>query len=343
MISALVLSAVLSAQATPVVDRDCRDDTGTDRCAAETRARTLTTLGMASIEDELAAGTEVYRTVQVDGYGQLMAGVAFERRAGSSPQIVVYGSNGARMTAPAPLDDWREVQQDARLADRELVPVGTIDELGLCLHAWVSTVETANAADRGAPRATVRRRTQTACGPGLTSRFAFDLVRRAIKAFPDCDALDPDDHRNDAARLKLCVGFKGDRLAAVELMNQAGWRVVPEQGADTELAWMRALGGNGSIRLDWAGERIDGAGTFRANPVAAFLVRKTAELDGFRGYVTSYDAVSSTRIETTGRLDFDAADDLTYSAPFRQVWLWNSNSLVWQLDSWTVDPFAQAR
>lgn len=336
MLSALILSVVLSGQAAPVVDRDCRDDDGNDRCAVENRAQVLATLGMPSIEDELAAGTEVYRTLQVDGYGNDMAGVAFERRVGASPRVVVYGAGGQRMQAPVSIREWREIQRGAELADRQIVRPEPDPELVICMHAWMSTVEIANAPDREA----VRRRTESACESGLTTRYAFDLVSRAIKAFPDCDSLDPDEHRNDAARLKTCVGFRGDRLAAAELMNQVGWRAVPEEGADVERTWLRAFGGNGSVRLDWAGEVVEGGRTFRDNPVALFMMRKTAELEGFRGYVNGYDAVSSTRIETTGRLEFDGADDVTHTAPFRQVWLWSNAVQTWQLDSWTVEPFA---
>lgn len=339
MLSALILSVVLSGQAAPLVDRDCRDDDGNDRCAAENRAQVLATLGIPPIEEELAAGTEVYRTLQVDGYGNDMAGVAFERAAGASPRVVVYGVGGQRMEAPVPIREWREVQRGAELADREMVRPESDPERVICMHAWVSTVEIAEAPDRGGTGA-VRRRTESACESGLTTRYAFDLVSRAIKAFPDCDSLDPDDHRNDAARLKTCVGFRGDRLAAAELMNQIGWRAIPEEGVDVERTWLRAFGGNGSVKLDWAGERVEGGRTFRNNPVALFLMGKAAQLDGFRGYVNGYDAVSSTRVETTGRLEFDAVDEVTHTAAFRQVWLWNSAGQSWQLDSWTVEPFA---
>jgi hypothetical protein len=340
MILAVLFSLAIAGQA-PAIPRDCRDDNGTDRCQAENRAVVLQALGMRSAEDELAAGTEVYRALQIDGYGRTMAGVAFERAVGSSPRVVVYGEGGNRMSAPVALADWRAVQDEAALATRDLTPEARDDEVILCLHGWVSTIEIANAAERGAPKPEVRRRTQSACDHGLASRFAFSLVARAIKAFPDCDALDPKEHRNDAARLKTCVAFRGDRLAAAELMNQTGQRAVPEDNADTALAWMRGWGGAGQVKLDWAGRRIVGDG-FRANAVATFMIQQMVERPGLRGYIMTFNGVSSTRVETTGVMEAEGPNDSTLSAPFRQVWLWDSAGLTWKLDSWAVEPFAPA-
>lgn len=339
MLSAAVLAALVMGQAAPA-DRNCRDDNGTDRCAAENHAALLGSLGMHSIEQELANGVEVYRTLQIDGYGRPMAGVAFERRTGASPQVVIYGPDGARMTAPASLADWRKIQGDASLADRQLAPLsqGTND-IGICLHAWVSTVEIANGAERGAPDGKVRRRTESACGGGLTSRFAFDLAARAIKAFPECDVLDPDDHRNDATRLRTCVGFRGDRLAAAELMNQIGQTVGPGDDLNTPLAWMRSFGGPDRITFDWAGQKIEGRGTYRNNPVVAFVVEQRVQHPSLRGYMTTFDAVSSTRVEVGGYLHRDGEGDSRENAAFRQTWAWDRNSLNWKLQSWTVEPF----
>ena len=340
MLFAVLFSLAIAGQSAEV-PRDCRDDNGTDRCAAENRAAVLRSLGMRPIEEELAAGTEVYRTFQVDGYGNVMAGLAYERSRGSSPQVVIYGAEGARMTAPVSPTDWRSVQSEAALVQRDLAPLpNDPNSFGFCLHAWVSTVEIANAAERGVPKSEVRRRTQSGCGDGLASRFAFDLAARAIKAFPDCDALDPDDHRNDASRLRTCVGFRGDRLAVAELLNAVGRDVVPEQAADTQLAWMRSFGGSGDVKLDWAGRRIEGGNRHGNNPVAAFMVEQMALHPSLYGVLSSFDGVTSTRVEATGWLSMDGADDQRLNTTFRQTWLWDRNGLNWKLDSWTVEPFA---
>jgi hypothetical protein len=340
MLVALILSLALSGQdAAP--SRDCLDDNGTDRCAREGRAEVLATLGMVSIEDEQAAGAEVYRTLQVDGYGNVMPSIAYERRVGEPPQVVVYAADGNRLTAPVPADEWATVQAMARFADRTLEPLpGPADPLAsLCLHAWLSTVEIANAAERGVPAGPVRRRTESACNGTLTTRFAFDLPALAIKHFPECERLDPEDHRNDMTRLAQCIRFKGDRLAVAELMNQVGWRLTPDRDADTPRAWAVLFGLNAETRLDWAGERVTAGRGLTGNAVAAYLAQRQTEDDSLRAYISGYNGTSSTRVETTGRIDRDGPDNTRLSAPFSQVWLWNSNGLNWTLDSWTIQAF----
>ncbi len=339
---ALAFAAAFMGQE-PTVPRDCRDDNGTDRCAEENRAAALTTLGMSSIEAEKAEGVEVYRILQVDGYGRLMPSIAYERRPGQAPQVVIYGAEGNRLAAPVSAREWEAVQGMARFADRALEPLpGAADPLAnICLHAWLSTVEIANAAERGVPEGPVRRRTESACNGGLTTRFAFELPVLAIKHFPECDLLDPEDHRNDMTRIAQCIRLRGDRIAAAELMNQVGWRLTPDDHADTPQAWARQLRPNGRSRLDWAGERVaDGA---NGNAVIRDLARRQAENPSLRAYISSFNATSSTRVETTGRVDMDGPDDSRLSAPFNQVWVWNSYGLNWALESWTVQPFAAVR
>lgn len=342
MLAALMLSLALSGQ-TPQTDQSCSDDNGVDRCARLTEdARAL---GMATLDVEQATGTEVYRIIQIDGYGRLMPGIAYERRTGSSPQVVVYGKEGARMSAPVSPEAWRTVQSMARFADRELAPLP--DEpanplAGICLHSWLSTAEIANGARRGVPDQPVRRRTESACGGGLTTTFAFDLASMAIKAFPDCDLLDKSEYRNDMTRLEQCLRFKGDRLAAVELMNQVGWRFVPDDAEDKALAWARRLQPTQTTRLDWGGTVTTGGGGARS-PVAAFLARFQTDNPSLRGYISTLDAKSSTQIEATGRMDMSGPDDTDLTAPFTQTWVWDPNSLGWTLETWIVQPFVPVR
>ena len=346
MFAALMLSLALSGQEPRTTDRNCTDDNGADRCAR--LSEDARTLGMPALDQEQAAGTEVYRIIQIDGYGRLMPGIAYERRTGSSPQVVVYGKEGARMSAPVSPEDWRTVQGMARFADRELAPLPGEPAnalAGICMHAWLSTVEIANGAQRGIPNQPIRRRTESACGGGLTTTFAFDLTARAIKAFPDCDLLDKSEYRNDMTRLEQCLRFTGDRLAAVELMNQVGWSFVPEDADDKALAWARKLQARQATRLDWGGQIIKGGGSARS-PVAAFMAQLQTQNPSLRGYISTLDAVSSTRIEATGRMDMEGpegANDTRLTAPFTQTWVWDPNSLAWTLDTWLVQPFTPIR
>lgn len=340
---ALAFVAALVGQ-DAVVPRDCRDDNGVDRCAEENRAAALNSLGMTSIEAEKAAGVEVYRILQVDGYGNLMPSIAYERRPGSAPQVVIYAAEGNRLAAPVSAPEWATVQRMARFADRALEPLpGSADPMvGLCLHAWLSTVEIANAAERGVPEGPVRRRTESACNGALTTRFAFELPVLAIKHFPECDALDPEDHRNEMTRLAQCARFKGDRLAAAALMNQVGWRFTPNRGSDMARAWAGLFGTNAETRLDWAGDRVAASRGIAGNAVAAYLAQRQTENPSLGAYISSFNGLSSTRVETTGRLDMDGPADARLSAPFTQVWVWNAPGLNWTLESWTVQPFGPA-
>ena len=341
---ALVFATALAGQDV-AVPRECRDDNGVDRCDEENRAEALIRLGMASLEVEKAEGVEVYRTLQVDGYGRLMPSVAYERRPGQAPQVVIYGTDGDRLAAPVSADEWRRVQDMARFADREVAPAprsdAAEDEVFICLHAWVSTVEIANAAERGVPEGPTRRRTESACDGALTTRFAFDIPALAIKHFPECDVLNPEDHRNDMTRLAQCLHFEGDRLAAAEVMNQIGWLLTPDGHEDTELEWARQLRPTARTRLIWAGESIgDGA---NVSTVSRDLARRQAEDPSLRAYISSFNAPSSTRVETTGSMERDGPEDSRLSAPFTQVWVWDPNGLSWTLESWTIQPFAPLR
>lgn len=341
MFAALVISLTLAGQDAAPINPRCHTEDEVNRCDPANRAALVGALGMASIEEERAVGVEVYRVTQIDGYDRIMPGISFERRPGASPQVVVYGHGGRRMSALLTLPDWQAVQSWGRTADRELVPLpdkGAPDEVSICLHGWTSTVEIANAEDRGVPDGKTRTRSESACNGGLTWRFANDAAALAIKRLGDCDALDPDDHRNDASRLQACLGFDGDRLAAAGLMNQTGWQLTPDN-PETSRAWAPVLGANAVTELDWPGTKIAGARGFADNPAAVFLAAQQAETPSLRAYITAFNGVSSTRVETTGRLEKDGIGDERLWAPFRQAWVWDSYALMWTLQSWTVEAF----
>lgn len=341
-LAAATLLAVWAPNPQESLNRDCLDDNGVDRCAR--LAEDVRALGMSALEDEKNAGTEVYRIIQVDGYGRLMPAVAYERRVGSEPQVTVYGHDGARMTATVSPLEWRSVQNMALLADRQIVPLP--EESGiisLCLHAWLSTVEIANAADRGRPTGPIRRRTESACEGGLTSRFAFDLTAMAIKRFPACDILDPRAHGNAMTRLGLCVHIRGDRMAAAELLNQTGQWLEADDGDDLALAWARQLRPRNDAHLDWAGRQVAG-GQGAGASIAAFMARVQADNPSLRAHLSSFNAVSSTRVEVSGAAMMDDPQDEVgpqLYAAFQQAWVWDSNSLVWTLESWVVEPFSK--
>ena len=343
MLAALLLSLALSGQEpTTTADPNCTDDNGDDRCAS--LAEDVRSLGMSSLEDERAAGTEIYRIIQVDGYGRLMPAVVYERRQGSSPQVVIHGANGAKMSAPITLGDWRRVRHMAELADRQIIrgPEDPSPDTVICAHAWLSSLEISARVMSDSIEPQIRRRTETSCYGGLTTNFAYGLTELAINNFPDCVLLDPDDYRNDMARLEQCLNFKGDRLAAVELMNQIGWSFVPENAEDKAKAWTRLFRPAAGTRLVWAGQPVN-EGVGSSSAVGAFLAEFQTTHSTLRGYLGTLNAVSSTRVEVAGHLEIEGAESqggAAMMAAFTQVWVRQSDLREWSLATWVVEPFA---
>ena len=359
MLAALMMSLALSGQE-PCADLwsdkceaerrarpNCFDDNLTDRCAADEQARVRTLLGVASIEDESAAGVEAYRAFFVDGYGNDMPAVAFERRPGEGPKVVVYGREGRSMSAPVSADIWQNVQSESRFADRVLQePVATATAEGqptalpaMCLHSWVQTVEMANTWPERWSVTPVRRRTEDACGGGLTTRFAFHLADVAVKAIPPCDVLDEGQQRNRITQLDTCLRLKGDRLAAADLRN-ARSSFGLRRGADPAdaYAWQAAMGTNGSPRLVWAGQEIKTERS-RDKNVAEFLIARHAELSSLTFRQTVFEGIDSRRAIAEGVASY-VVDETTWQADYRQTWVWDPSLIEWMLSDWVVESFA---
>ena len=338
----LIVFAVIAglSMQDPTVSEDCQDDNLVDRCAPERQAQTRTLLGMATIEDEAAADAEIYRASYVDGYGRDMPAVAFERRAGSSPVVTVYGFDGARLSAPVSAADWARVKEEAELADRQLAPpAGSNGEvLNLCLHSWVSTAEMANSSVSRHPVA-VRRRTEDACSRGLTNRFAFRLAEIAVGAIAPCGELDRTRQRNDVTILATCLDLKGDRFTAVELRNERG-RIGPDWGQDPsdEGLWRASMGLNGSPVLNWAGTEV-ASSRGRHDAVAKFIVARIADHPGLRFDQLQFEGIDRRRGVVTGEAWYEVGDH-SYRAPYTQTWVWDPNLNEWMLERWIVEPFA---
>lgn len=333
-------ASVLLQQASPrPVDPDCLDDNLVDRCQAEQQVRVRTLFGVASIEDEAAAGAEVYRALFVDGYGRDMPVVAFERRPGRSPEAVVYGTGGRRISAPLSAADWARVRGLSTHADRKLEPRSASEnESEICLHSWVQTVEMANSAPDGRRIEPVRRRVENSCNGGLTTRFAFDLAEIAAEAIHPCDALDGEQQRNRVTQLSSCLSLEGDRLTAAQLRNARSslgppWGVNPKNAG----AWRAAMGTNGSPVLDWGGTLVR---TDRGsdNKVAEFIVGKLDTLPDLQFEQRQFEGVTGREGVILGHATY-GDDNGEYEAAYRQVWRWDPNLGEWMLSEWTVEPF----
>lgn len=349
MFAALLLSLALSGQEPTTADRNCGDDNGVDRCNANVQAAVRTRLGIASIEEEAAGGVEAYRAFFVDGYGRDMPVISFERRPGESPKVVVYGFEGRKISGPLSAEVWRDIQSESLLADRVLQRpsdgAGADGQAGpsqdICLHSWVQTVEMSNTWPERWRVVPVRRRTEDACGGGLTTRFAFHLAELAVKALPPCEVLDNSRQRNRVTQLATCLNLKGDRLAAAELRN-ARLEFGLRPGADpaNPYAWQAALGTNGSPRLVWAGEEVKTERGQNQN-VAQFLVAKHAELPDLTFDQMSFEGIDARQAKVDGYASYEI-DDVTWRANYRQTWVWDPSLLEWMLSDWVVDVFTSA-
>lgn len=345
MLIALFGAVLIGGQSAPA-DRTCLDDNNRDICAAPMRAERLATLGMATAEADAAAGVESYRVFFVDGYGRDLPGFVFERRPGSGPMSVVYGSEGRRLEAPVSPAVWDEVVARAEFADRELVqpPADPNAAPGFCLHAWSSTVEMTNSPVTQWRSEPIRRRTENACNGALTTRFAFFVAEQTLKAQPHCQGLDPDRQRNVATLLASCMSLKGDRVAAGSVFDQIS-DGRPRQGADltNPFVWQNYLGTNGSPRLDWAGQTVVGA-QGRDRAVAEFIIARLAEHPTLRFYPSIYDATDARRVVVTGRAryseDAEGGGERWFEADFTQTWVWDPNLNEWMVSDWTVQPFS---
>ncbi len=331
---AFALAAALSGQE-PTAPPDCLDDNLTDRCAAADRERVLAHFGAPTIEADAASGAEVYRALYVDGYGRDLPIIAFERRPGQSPQAVFYGSEGRRLAAPIQNALWRRVQRETRFADqavRPQTPPGERDMSALCLHAWVTTIEMANAPLDRYAQTPVRRRTEDACGSGLTTQTAFLLSELAQEAFPQCSGLDRDFHRSMIHLLAVCASLEGDVLAASELQNTLDER-SSRGTVEPMLYWSRYLGVNAVTTLDWNGEII--RAPLHGQQVAEFLAARRRQF-----WPDAIRAENAREAVVRGIVEQPQADDgPAQRADYVQQWAWNPAGRNWTLKSMTVGPF----
>ncbi len=348
MIDALIFGLTLAGQAATTPDRDCLDDNLVDRCAEASRAATREKLGVASMSDEAEAGAEIYRAFFVDGYGQDMPAVAFERRLGQGPMAVVYGHAGAKISAPVSADVWRKVQLESVWADRQLAEhAASVDASGrsvprpppICFHSWVQTVEMSNTWPGGWRVVPVRARTEDSCGGGLTTRFAHLLAELAVEAIPPCDVLDDKHQRNRVTQLSTCLTLKGDSLAAAELRNERlDFVLRPGADATSVYVWQHLLGTNGSPRLVWGDQEIR-TERGRNQNVASFLVAKQAELGPLTFRQTAFEGVNAREARAEGVASYRVAE-ATWQAPYLQTWVWDPALSEWMVSEWIVQPFA---
>lgn len=345
LLAALLL--LLSASPTLAQDddlpgpRECLDDNHTNRCDAEEQARVRDLLGIASIEDEAASGAIVYRAFFVNGYGRDMPAVAFERRPGQSPEVMIYGPEGRSTRAPVSAEVWDRVTQEGRFADRLIQPLEPAEPgVAICTHSWVQTVEIANAPRERFGDDHIRRRTEDACGGGLTTRFAFLLADLAVEQIPWCHRLDAETERNAVTQLQTCLMLSGDRMAAAELyaerLADIDWRGL----ADLEPIALRGrlMGVNSEVTLTWGGQVLQ-TQSFSDRSVASFLLARFADHPHLRFWPTGVEGVDPRSVQVRGVAEATTPEDVRITADYTQTWIWDPYGLQWALSEWTVDAF----
>jgi hypothetical protein len=281
---ALATSAPALAQERP--SRECSDDNGVDRCAAEQQRRVRELFGVPPIEELQKAGAEVRRAFFVDGYGRDQIALTFIRARGRDPMVTIHflqpadGPKRPPIETPVPAATWKTALERGEHFDRRLVPVpipipaprvppvqpsadGSVSALDdpptlrSCFDSWAVTVESVEAQARSPGQPKVRRMRQDSCGDSLAVDYAFELATLALPLFPFCAALGPEWHRNDVTRLTSCGLLQGDRLAAADELNKA-----------TELTYIVDADHARQVRhrfdyramLDWNGTRFGGDG-----------------------------------------------------------------------------------
>ncbi len=319
----------------PATGRDCRDDSGTDRCSAEARERAHARYAIASPDEMLAEGATVRRALFVDGYGRDVAAVTFVRRRGAGPrvEIAVPQDGDAAEAAPlsAPIDDttWSRVLRASAYFDRTLVDRPGEDGV-ICLHGWMATGEgvdaprvnqnvVAGTGSEGLARdpslpvqapmteGITRTATQSACEDGLVLTYAFELARIALAALPQCATLDVRDFRNEATLLAACARLRGDRLVAGEAYA-LGSRIQRALASDAASPPADLFVGLGPTRAKLFAEATRGASVYLDPPIG--IDSDHARIDAtlvFRdgGDTTRTERLTLNLLRQTGRFVID--------------------------------------
>jgi len=239
----------LTQEMMDIFARGCGDDQGKDRCAPEVQADMRGYYGLESVEELAEAGSEVYRAMFVDGYGNEIVAVSFVRERGKAPYVDVRAPSRAPdeeqllRTTVSP-DRWWTVSGRSPSFDQKMAyEVAPEDGARtMCLHGSVVVVESAEAnspyvsstidfsqdgeeisetkIERPAP--TIRRDTESACANGLAVPYAFDLAKEAMESLVECSNLKLDDFRNATNFLAACHRLRGDRLTAAQAISTIG-------------------------------------------------------------------------------------------------------------------------
>lgn len=260
-----------AARLEALLHSNCHDDNMTDRCDPDVQREVRAMFDLRSIEQLNTENIQVRRVFFVDGHGNDLPVVSFERAPGEPPRVrvaAIVAANGARrvvnLMAPVPLNTWDDILEASRFFHRELgeeptpaetpLPPGAQRVPAICLHSWVITGE---ASDPGAEMP-VRRATQDVCNDGLVWPFAERAAALALDSIPSCSGIDVERSRSPITALSLCALLEGDAVSAGEALNQA----MMLRGASSTLAMFI----HDRAEINWQGESVSGFQTLQAWP-----------------------------------------------------------------------------
>lgn len=284
--------------------------------------------------------------------------VIFERRGGETPRVIVIAAD-RRMEGPVSEPAWERVTRQGRVMAGVVGPHNQSpdgDPNPVCVGPMLFTTIEMTSNRVQAPDGTPWRRWNelAGCGSsfGLIGEFGDDMARIALDLLPPCDSLSTPTDQNPSRTLAQCLWLDGDRMAAVQFLNDRRLRPrrIYVDGRDWQ-DWSDWFG-RGEPDLDWPGyaEWLEAArdssreDSDQSDP-AVFVAEQAARLDNLSIFYTSIRGDSAGKVTTRGFITgvrpegAGTDDDIDVIAVDEQVW---EKDRGWSLRSWRVEPFRPA-
>lgn len=336
----LLLSFAITAQTAPDAIVDQRRCTGAridEVCSPQGREALRKASGLDSVENEAAAGVELYRAFFLEGGGRLPV-VSFVRRPGQNSSVEVTAYDGRKMTAQVSSAVWEQVRTQALLADKALAPLGTPDD-DICMEGGAVLAEIGEPAWGARQPAAIRSRAQSSCAQDNTVQFARSVALLAAETLPACAVIDANRWGDGGIRrLRACFQLSGDQVAAAEVMNR--FQGVPSGDAkSSKISWFDLTGVEDGTQLSWNGR------TFGARAPENLIDQITAHPNMQMSLIT-LRGISSREVEAAGVASYTtttAEGGQWLRAEFKQVWRKYGGAQGWRLMEWRVGAFEEPR
>lgn len=322
-------------------DRGCNDEYGRQLCDQAVWADIVSSFGLEPAERVQQQGFQGVRVFTINGYSNDMPAisilhrgvvkdwdlqdvtlevrrVAYEDESKAGPAILKREAWSNLVDIMGGLQDL-VAESPERRVDEDMLEKTFKDDNGeertvvsICLHAWVTVTESLT--DKG-----VTRRVRDGCGSDPVFEASYAMSGQALRGFPYCNHLEPDNHRNESTQLSRCFALDGvDRVAAAEVANifDASLNGV----ADFE-AYLAP-----DVRLTLSNGKIARG----ASAVAAALADpKFAEHDIYAARLIG----EAGRVTVTGWLDRTVGDDLEFTDT---DFVWRRDGAAWRIESITL-------